>query len=238
MEAGSPLAADAHLRGPRRQGPPPPPAPEPPPPPSPDDDFFSAFLQDSLEEEEEISGLSDFEQEFGGAAERKTGAAAAADTGLDGYTAGSEKKRGKEEDVSGLGRGAQIGRMNVSQRIRLALLGNKTDRGILIRDANRMVSISVIKSPKVTPQEASAYAMMRSLSDDVIRYIAGKRDWMKSYQVKLALCRNPKTPPATSMRLLSHLRKPDLRAVSTDRNVAHVVSMTAKQMVKGQRAPR
>jgi len=198
-----------------------------------DDNLFAAYLEESLSEEAG-EGLSDLEREFGGVSDAKAGEAD--DSGLDGYSAA--KKEQKEEEDKRLGRGSQIAKMNISQKVRLALLGTKTDRGLLIRDTNRIVCMSVIKSPKVTPQEASNYAMLRSLNDEVIRYIAGKREWMKSYQVKMALVRNPKCPPGAALRLLPHLRKPDLRAVATDRNVANVVQSTAKQMIKGQRPKR
>lgn len=199
-------------------------------PPAPEDDLFSAYLQDALGEEPDV-GLSDLEREFGGKADAQD--RAADDLGLDGYT-GAPKEEEEDDEGRRLGKSSQIGKMNVSQKVRLALLGSKTDRSILIRDANRVVSLSVIKSPKITPQEASGYAMLRSLNDEVIRYIATKREWMKSYQVKLALVRNPKCPPGTALRLLPHLRKPDLRAVATDRNVPNVVSTTARSMIKGQ----
>ena len=92
--------------------------------------------------------------------------------------------------------------------------------------------MSVIKSPKVQIQEAIGYAGMRNISDEVIRYIASKRQWQKNYQMKLALVRNPNTPTATGLKLLPHLRKSDLKSVMSDKNVSNVVSTQAKRMLK------
>jgi hypothetical protein len=58
---------------------------------------------------------------------------------------------------------------------------------------------------------------------------------MKSYNVVAALTRNPKTPVALSMNLLSRLNEKDLRTLSTDRNVPDVLRVTArKKLVIGK----
>ena len=191
---------------------------------APEDSLFSDFLDASLQAEEEgVTELSDLEREFGDAA-------AQAESGLEGYE--SDAKPDEAEEDTKRGRNAEIAKMKISQKVRLALLGSKTDRGILIRDRNRLVCMSVIKSPKIQVQEAVGYAGMRNVSDDVIRYIATRRQWMKSYQMKLALTRNPKTPPGTSLKLLQYLRKGDLRGIASDKNVPNVISTQAKRMLR------
>jgi len=196
-----------------------------------DDQGFAQYLRETLagdDAADESGGeaLSDLEREFGGGEEGGEGAA----QDLDGYESAEAPK--EEEEEKKFGRMAEIGKMKISQKVRLALLGSKTDRGILIRDRNRLVCMSVIKSPKVQVQEAISYAGMRNISDEVIRYIAAKRQWQKNYQMKLALVRNPNTPAATGLKLLPHLRKSDLRSVTSDKNVSHVVSTQAKRMLK------
>jgi len=58
---------------------------------------------------------------------------------------------------------------------------------------------------------------------------------MKNYNVVAALTRNPKTPVAISMNLLSRLTDKDLRTLSTDRNVPDVLRVTArKKLVLGK----
>jgi hypothetical protein len=52
---------------------------------------------------------------------------------------------------------------------------------------------------------------------------------MKNYAVAAALARNPKTPVGVSMNLLSRLNDKDLRALSTNRNVAEVVRASARK---------
>lgn len=129
-----------------------------------------------------------------------------------------------------------LSKLSINAKIRLATLGNAFHRMSLIRDSNRMVSMAAIKSPGVSEQEVIKYANNRGLSEDVIRYISEKREWQKSYQVKLALVSNPKTPMAHTLRLLVHLRPNDLRQLMRSKNIPSQVSQAAKrQLQKKQR---
>jgi hypothetical protein len=49
--------------------------------------------------------------------------------------------------------------------------------------------------------------------------------------VVVALTKNPKTPVAISMNLLSRLNDRDLRMLSSDRNVADILRLTARKKV-------
>lgn len=123
----------------------------------------------------------------------------------------------------------RIAAMNVAQRLNVAMKGSREERAILIRDPNRIVSAAVLSSPKLTETEVVGIARMGSVSEDVLRIIAGNRAWMKNYQVVVALARNAKTPVAVSMNLLARLSERDLKAISTDRNVSDVLRMTARK---------
>jgi hypothetical protein len=121
------------------------------------------------------------------------------------------------------------------EKIRLASCGKLFHRMVLIKDSNKTVSMAVIQSAGVTDQEASRYAANRSLHEDIIRYIAARKDWQKNYQVKLALVNNPKCPLASSMRLLKHLRANDIRTLSRSKNIPAALAHAAKQIVSKRR---
>ena len=121
------------------------------------------------------------------------------------------------------------------EKIRMASAGQLFHRQELIRDSNRAVSMAVITSPAVTDHEAQRYAANRSLNDEVIRYIAGRKDWVKNYQIKLALTNNPKCPLPNAMRLLPHLRPNDLRALSRSKNISAALAQAAKQLMSKRR---
>jgi hypothetical protein len=121
--------------------------------------------------------------------------------------------------------------MTVAQRIGLAMKGSREERAILIRDANKIVAVAVLGSPKMTENEVENIAKMPSLSDEILRIIGNNRAWTKRYGIIAALVRNPKTPVAISMNLLGRLSERDLRSISTDRNVPEVLRITARQKI-------
>jgi hypothetical protein len=122
--------------------------------------------------------------------------------------------------------------MNIGEKIRMALLGNAAARSILVRDPNRVVSMAAIASPAMGESEAKNAAQSREVSEDVLRFICKKREWLRSYEIKRHLCNNPKTPLALSMTFLAHLRRNDLRALSRSRGIPGPLKQAAKRRSK------
>jgi rRNA-processing protein FCF1 len=132
----------------------------------------------------------------------------------------------------------QVSTLNVAQKIRLAILGNAAHRALLISDTNKLVAMAAIKSPSITDQEVMRYAQSRSVSEEVIRHIATKREWTRNYFVKVGLVNNPKTPLPTAMSLLIHLRPHDLRSLMRNKNVPAGLTQAAKIIVRRQEQSR
>ncbi|OQX67825.1 MAG: hypothetical protein B6A08_13255 [Sorangiineae bacterium NIC37A_2] len=130
---------------------------------------------------------------------------------------------------------AQIQDMTVTQKIRSAMLGNSTMRMILVRDTNRLVAEAVARSPRLTENEVVRITASRSVSDDVLRIIANSREHTRSYQVKLNLVCNPRTPFSFASRLVPHIRSNDLRAIGRSKNVPGAVSRLAVQQLSRQK---
>jgi len=126
----------------------------------------------------------------------------------------------------------KINALNVGQRIKLALLGNREARAILVKDPNRIVSRAVLKNPRITDTEVVQIAQSKVVSDEILREISEGRKWTRLYQVKLALVTNPKTPPNISIGLLKQLREFDLRNLRWNKNVSGVVATAVKNMMK------
>lgn len=183
---------------------------------------------------DELTGRSDEELEqeaeaFAAEAAAEEARAARRAAEGDGADAGEDEGDEQRRSSSAAGR---IRDLNVAQKVRLAMMGNATDRGILIRDTNKIVARSVIRSPAVSDSEAMLYAKNKSLLDEVIGYIATNKKWTRHYQMKLALVLNPKTPTGEAMRFLSHLRVNDLRAVARSKGVPGPITKAAKQLIK------
>ncbi len=124
--------------------------------------------------------------------------------------------------------------LSAAQKVALAIKGNKEARAILLRDANRMVAGAAIKNPRITEQEVVSAAQSRSVSDEVIRLIAGSKELTRAYGVKLALVNNPKTPLPTAMQMLTLLRAADIKNIAKSRNVSTAVSTQAKRLIAKQ----
>ena len=127
---------------------------------------------------------------------------------------------------------SKIRSMQIGEKIRLALLGSAAARSILVRDPNRVVSMAAVASPAMGESEAKNAAQSREVSEDVLRYIGRKREWLRSYEIKRSLCNNPKTPLALSMTFLAHLRRNDLRALSRSRGIPGPLKQAAKRRSK------
>lgn len=130
---------------------------------------------------------------------------------------------------------SQISGLPIMQKMRLAMLGNSFERSVLVRDSNKQVAMSAIKSPRVKENEAIAYAANRALSHEVIRHIAARKEWMKLYQLKYNLVLNPKTPLSSAMTLLNHLHAHDIRKVARSRNIPAALAKAAKRKEEQRR---
>ena len=128
-------------------------------------------------------------------------------------------------------------KLKIFEKIRLATIGNAYCRSVLIRDSNRLVAMSVVRSPAITDGEIVAAASNRAVCDDVIRFISNSREYTKDYAVKQALVNNPKCPLASSLRLLSFLRPDDLKAISRSRNIPGALATAAKKLLQTRGKP-
>jgi hypothetical protein len=126
---------------------------------------------------------------------------------------------------------ARIAMMTITQKIRRATLGNGAERMLLVRDSNRLVATAAATSPLLNESEAARIAASRSVSEDVLRIIAQNRDFTRSYQIKLCLIQNPRTPFTFSSRLIPHLRDNDLRTLSKSRNVPGAIQTAVRQQL-------
>jgi hypothetical protein len=119
----------------------------------------------------------------------------------------------------------------IRSKIRAATLGDAFIRAAAIRDPLKLVAMAAIKSPGVTDVEAARYARNQTLAEDVVRYIAGNRNWTKLYGVKVSLCYNPKAPLSETARLLPFLRQKDLANLSKSRGVPSAVTAQARKLI-------
>jgi len=140
----------------------------------------------------------------------------------------------QEAELSDAQRGnlyALIQNMSVFQKIKLARMGNKEARGLLIRDRNKIVAAAAIRSPKIQESEIEGFAKARNVSDEVLRIIAANREWTRSYAVKLAMAWNPKVPQPVAMKFLNYLQDRDLQQIMKSKDVPSAISTHARRIL-------
>ena len=142
-----------------------------------------------------------------------------------------------EEDSVSADRISTINRilkMGMKDRVKLAMKGDREARNILIRDPNRIVAQAVIQNARITESEVEKIAAMRSVPEDVLRQIAINRNWARNYMIIHNLARNPRTPIANVISILSRMQLRDLAALSKNRNVSDAVRRQALRLAQAR----
>ncbi len=140
------------------------------------------------------------------------------------------------DDEARLSIAKKISLMSPGKKIKLAYLGNKECRNILIRDRNKQVALAVVKSGRLTDNEVMKHCGDRNLPSDVLREIGSNGEWLRKYPVKVALANNPRCPPAIAVSLVSQLQSRDLAALGRNKNVTAVIFQMAQKLAKAKGA--
>jgi hypothetical protein len=136
-----------------------------------------------------------------------------------------------EQDARRLTITQRVLRMSVTEKIKLATLGNKEARALLLRDPNKLVALAAVTSPRITEGEVIVLATSRTANADVLRHIYTTREYVRNYTIKAALVRNPKVPLPTALKLMLTLQEKDIRELARDRNVPQTIQAQAKAWV-------
>jgi hypothetical protein len=125
----------------------------------------------------------------------------------------------------------KILKMTVPEKIHLAMLGNREARNFLIHDRNKIISMAVLRSPKISNSEILNFAQQKNTPDDIVQTISKNRIWMRNYLIKLAIVSNPKTPLSVAVKFLDHLHDKDLQALYRSKNVPSVLAQAAGRIL-------
>ena len=161
------------------------------------------------------------------------------ETEPDGSASGGEPAGDDAEaDLRRMATVQRLSLLTVTQKVKVAMRGNREERAILIRDPNKLVAIGVLSSPKLSAQEVEGFAKLASVSEDVLRVIGTTRAWVKNYGVINSLCRNPKTPIALSLGFVKYLIERDVRALYADRNLPDPLKIAARKIIQAGQGRR
>ncbi|MFQ5816450.1 MAG: hypothetical protein ACE5H2_00655 [Terriglobia bacterium] len=101
----------------------------------------------------------------------------------------------------------------LEQRIARAARGGPSEITLLVHDTEAEVLQALLRNPFLSEEHLLTLLHRKDLPREVLQSVADQPEWVKSYPVKLALVRHPKTPRLVSLKLLKHLYLFDLVTV-------------------------
>ncbi len=125
----------------------------------------------------------------------------------------------------------RIMRMNVGEKIKTAMKGNKEERVLLIRDSNREVYMSVLENPGLTETEVEMIAKNSGTFQDILRKMARNKEWMANHAIVRGLVTNPKTPLDVANRFLPRLHDKELDLLTCSKNLPSVLRLNARRLL-------
>ncbi|TGU72158.1 hypothetical protein E4633_07535 [Geomonas terrae] len=128
--------------------------------------------------------------------------------------------------------------LGVSEKIKIAMTGDKEWRTILIKDNNKLVSGAAIKNPRMTEAEVLAIAKSTVQNDEILRVICANKEWIKNAQIRKALVENNKTPLPNSLRFLGTLGEKDLASLAKSKNINTVLATQARKILLSKKEKR
>ena len=138
------------------------------------------------------------------------------------------------EDEEDLNISQRIQRMNIGQKIKTAMKGNKEYRTILIKDTNRDVYMAVLKNPGLKENEIEMLTKNTGTNAEILRAIANNREWVANRNILNGLVMNPKTPVNLSIRFLSRLGRKDIELIAKSRSLPVALRNNAKRMISSK----
>lgn len=135
------------------------------------------------------------------------------------------------EDTQNINKQKMVLELGMSEKVKMAMTGDKEWRNILVKDSNKTVSSAVLRNPRITDGEILFLVQNRSSSEDVIREILLNREWLKNYAVRHALVMHPRTPLPKAIRFLSTMNDKDVRMLAKSRNVSSAIVNNCRRMI-------
>jgi len=122
-------------------------------------------------------------------------------------------------------------RLDITGKIRLAKMGSREERMMLVKSPNKLICTAAVRSPKITDSEVASIVQLRNVHEDVLRLVSVRQEWTRRYSVVVSLVKNPRTPVGVAMKFLNRLTPMDLRIVGRSRDIPEVLRKTSQRML-------
>lgn len=126
---------------------------------------------------------------------------------------------------------ARLPELAVGEKITIARRAGAGLLAHLRHDPSPRVIAALLDNPRLTEDILAPVVHGATTPGPVLKLIAEDRRWGARSALQVAICRNPGTPLATSLRLLPQLRKTELKAVAADPRLSEAVRQRARLLL-------
>jgi hypothetical protein len=119
----------------------------------------------------------------------------------------------------------------LADRIKAAQTATAETLWKVIRDPHPAVISGATLNRNLTEDMAVSIARSKNAASDSLEFLATDVRFKESYKLKLALCKNPKTPQRTASSLIKFLRIFDLADLSKDQRIPIIFRQRIEQVV-------
>lgn len=117
----------------------------------------------------------------------------------------------------------------VEERIRAAQNARAEALWECVKDSHPEVVSNATLNRNLTEDMALFIARSKRAPSDALGFLAGDVRFKESYKLKLALCKNPRTPQRITLSLLKFLRIFDLAALTRDQHIPVILRQKIEQ---------
>ncbi len=121
--------------------------------------------------------------------------------------------------------------MEIGEKLKAAMSAEGEELWKLLREPHSGVISNASLNRNLTEDMAVFIARKKGVLPDTLSFLAGDVRFRDSYPLKVALCRNPKTPQQTTFSLLKFLRIFDLSDLTRDQTIPLNVRQKIEQMI-------
>lgn len=124
----------------------------------------------------------------------------------------------------------------IGEKMALARTASQGLIAALRSDPTPRVIEALLENPRLTEGLLLPLVASQSASARVLAVIAANGKWSVRYPVRVALCRNPRTPAEQVLTHLALLKKSDLQAIGRDVRLTLPVRRRAELLARGREA--
>ncbi len=121
----------------------------------------------------------------------------------------------------------RLGGLSTGEKVAIARRASPRVLGRLRHDPAPRVIAALLENPRVTEGVLLPLASSDDAPPGVLEILARNRRWGTRYEIRQALCSNPRTPVPTVLPILPLLRKRDLRTIARSVRLAPAVRRRA-----------